>query len=205
MTKVYISDTEKLLDGTLFAEYYSRVSHYRKEKVDRLKNDASKRQSLSAGILLQNALSDFGVPSDAEICFEKYGKPYLRDYPDIHFSLSHTKGRAFCVISDSRVGCDVEQIGKARLNVAERFFTEKEKEFLLNISDEEQKNDAFYKLWTLKESYVKLTGEGICLPFDSFGFDISGDEIIMSKHEEKISFQTFSEDGYRYSLAVKDN
>ena len=34
------------------------------------------------------------------------------------------------------------------------------------------RDDAFYKLWTLKESFVKSTGRGLDLPLRSFRIDI---------------------------------
>lgn len=236
--KIYICDTEELLDVELFERCYHMVSVQRREKIDKYKNEASKRQSLAAGILLEKAIAEWsplqggsplhrgGVLDDSEdpdrtICYGQHGKPYLKDYPEVHFNLSHTKGRAMCVISDGPVGCDVEGIEELRINIAEHFFAREEYEYLLGISDEQKRTDEFFKLWTLKESFVKLSGEGIYCPFDSFRFDIAEEgRIILSCRDEagrkeeggewtedgeRYSFCTFSEKGFRYSLAVENN
>ena len=56
------------------------------------------------------------------------GKPYFAGRPDIHFSLSHTKGAVMCAISGSEVGCDIERIDRRMdlESVAARILTEKE-------------------------------------------------------------------------------
>ena len=68
------------------------------------------------------------------------------------------------VLSDCEVGCDIEKNANAPLEVAEHYFYHSE---LAYIKAAKNKDKAFFTLWTLKESYMKMTGRGMSLPLDS--------------------------------------
>ena len=57
------------------------------------------------------------------------------------------------------------------MSVAKRFYTEEEYAFLQGIPLEEARVQAFYKLWTLKESYIKAVGKGLRISLRAFGFN----------------------------------
>ena len=100
------------------------------------------------------------------------GKPYLQDNP-YFFNISHSGDwvtAAFC--GDSEVGIDVERIKKVNFEIAERFYSEKEKKKLFSLRGK-KKLEYFFDLWTMKESYLKLLGKGLTKPLSSF--TISGD------------------------------
>jgi 4'-phosphopantetheinyl transferase len=96
----------------------------------------------------------------------KYGKPYLKEYPDTHFNISHTKGLIVCVISDSCVGIDVERIKPFNKRIVERFFSINERKYI--FASKEKQGQRFAEIWTKKESYVKWLGKGMAIPFESF-------------------------------------
>ena len=84
------------------------------------------------------------------------GKPY---FPDgvWHFSISHTDHYAFCALSRHNIGLDAEEKGrKVTWAMVEKFASETEKS---RLGDDPQ--DAFLRLWVLKEANSKLTGRGM--------------------------------------------
>ena len=86
------------------------------------------------------------------------GKPYFPDSP-WHFSISHTKGHAFCALSKRPIGIDAEEQDRVvHLKLADKVLSESEK---LRFEEYSDKKDAFLRLWVLKEASVKLTGEGL--------------------------------------------
>ena len=86
------------------------------------------------------------------------GKPYFPDSP-WHFSISHTKGHAFCALAKCPVGIDAEeQDRRIQLKLADKVLSKEEK---LRFDRCVDKNDAFLRLWVLKEAAAKLTGEGL--------------------------------------------
>ena len=109
-----------------------------------------------------------------------HGKPYFKDLPQIHFSISHS-GRYFgCCFETVPIGFDLEDLGIRRLKikaVARRFFTQQEYEYVLTGGEK-----AFYEIWIRKEAYVKYLGKGI-----SFGlsrFEVVGEKGILDQLED---------------------
>ncbi|MDO5449079.1 MAG: 4'-phosphopantetheinyl transferase superfamily protein [Clostridia bacterium] len=165
--KLYIADVSVLSDPVLFDRALRTATPKRREKIDRLRQEKDKRLSLGAECLLKIALQNEGIES-FEYQYGEHGKPYIDD--EIEFSISHSGDFAICAISNKDVGCDIEQIGTADLKLAKRFFTQAEYEML--SSSTEDIDTLFFRLWTMKESLIKLTGRGINQPLNSFEVDV---------------------------------
>ena len=86
------------------------------------------------------------------------GKPYFED-STLHFSISHTKNHAFCVLSSHPVGIDAEEKDRrVDLRLAEKILSAEERTHF-GLADHPQ--DVFLRFWVLKEAAAKLTGEGL--------------------------------------------
>lgn len=89
------------------------------------------------------------------------GKPYFRDYP-FYFNLSHSGDYVLCAISAGEIGADIQQrCGKNAEKIAGRFFSKQEAEAIATEQTGEEREKLFYRLWSRKEAYGKLTGKGI--------------------------------------------
>lgn len=95
----------------------------------------------------------------------EHGKPYLTDYPELAFNLSHTADHwAIAVGWQCRVGIDIE-IVKPRISLAglvEKCFAEPEAAYWHSLPEAQQIAE-FYRFWTRKEAFTKATGRGIAL------------------------------------------
>ena len=86
------------------------------------------------------------------------GKPYFPG-SDWHFSISHTKKHAFCVLSRRNVGLDAEELDRnVNLKLAEKVLSPTEKTQFDAAAD---KRRALLTFWVLTEAAAKLTGEGL--------------------------------------------
>lgn len=93
-----------------------------------------------------------------EILVGERGKPCFAD-GSAHFSISHTKGHVFCLLSDRPVGLDAEEMDReVDLRLADKILSANEK---AHFARETDKRAALLKFWVLKEAAGKLTGEGI--------------------------------------------
>ncbi len=102
------------------------------------------------------------------------GKPYFPD-ASWHFSISHSKGHAFCVLADCPVGIDGEEMDRAlRPNLAEKILSAGE---LVQWQAAEDPNKALLTFWVLKEATAKLTGEGIRLHPTHTNFSLSDSRV----------------------------
>lgn len=93
--------------------------------------------------------------------YNAYGKPYFTNLP-LFFSLSHSGDLILCACSEREIGADVQRMtGQVWKKLASRFFSKEENAYLEGIREEALAKEAFLKLWTRKEAYGKLTGEGV--------------------------------------------
>ncbi len=115
-----------------------------------------------------NALAHQGIAvSDQHIQTTKFGKPVLSANDKQHFNISHSGEWVVCVVDDQPVGIDIEQqvnFGEIELD---SLFTAQEMEYLQN-GKQSSLRQRFYRLWTLKESYLKALGTGLYQSMQSF-------------------------------------
>ena len=209
-TRIYIADISVLKDSSIFEKLLKTVPEYRQKKAMSFKFAKGKMQSLGVGLLLRKACEEVGYAgADERIVYGENEKPYLADFPDIHFNLSHSGERVMCVISPVEVGCDVEIIKGDRGRLAERFFLPEESAWIKHFESLELQTEAFYRLWTLKECYMKVTGRGMSLMPDKFAVLVDENENISLFHDGDRPEFTFREidlhDGYRYAYCMKNN
>ena len=209
-TRVYIADISALKETPVFERFLGQVPEYRQKKAMSFKFPKGKMQSLGVGLLLQMACRDAGFEgADNHIAYGENGKPYLADFPEVHFNLSHSGERVMCVISPFEVGCDVEIIKGDRGKLAERFFKSEESAWIKHFETLEAQSEAFYRLWTLKECYMKVTGRGLSLMPDMFALHMDELENVTLFHDGKRPEYSFREidlhDGYRYAYCIKND
>ena len=196
MVKVFLLNVNELPDPKECPEVLSGLEEKRIEKIMRYRQEKDRKQSLGAGILLKKCLNERGISVD-EIRYGEHGKPEVEG---CFFNLSHSQDMAVCVISDSLVGCDIERINSERKGIAERFFTENEIQYL-NQFDEKAQNVEFYRLWTMKESYLKMTGEGTSFPLNRVEFKIG--ECVEVYRDGKLCechIKEYDIDGYKLTI-----
>lgn len=102
---------------------------------------------------------------EVPILKDVHGKPYVRE-DGIYISIAHSQERCLVAVSNSEIGVDIEYRapGEERLiRIADRYFTEKEAEYV-----KANPSERFYEIWCAKESYIKYTGEGLTRPLSSF-------------------------------------
>ena len=93
-----------------------------------------------------------------EIRLTDRGKPYFPGSP-WHFSISHTRLHAFCVLEKHNIAIDAEELDrKMNLKLAEKILSPMEKR---QFDAAENKERALLTFWVLKEAAAKLSGEGL--------------------------------------------
>lgn len=86
------------------------------------------------------------------------GKPYFENSP-YHFSISHTRRHAFCVLGKNNVAVDAEELDrKVDPRLAEKILSPSEQARYARAGD---KHRALLAFWVLKEAAAKLSGDGL--------------------------------------------
>lgn len=161
-------------------DYLARFcSIKRQHKISLLESEIEKKICLYSELLIRYlACKKLKINNnDICICRGKYGKPYLEKLTDFNFNISNTGNAIAAVLSNlGNVGIDIEKIRNINIEIANRFFSEKEREFVMNKNNKYPNlSNRFFDVWTKKESYVKYTGYGFSTPFVSF--DVFNDNI----------------------------
>lgn len=155
-------DVRPLSDPELFSWGMTSLPwEERRVQVMRFRFDKDRRLCLGAGLLLAHALHQASA-MDVSIRHLCNGKPVLANDPNIHFNLAHSGFLAVCAVANQPVGVDVEVLQNEDPEVMAMCFQPIEKKW---VNQAEEQHCEFTRLWTRKESYLKLRGTGLtCFP-----------------------------------------
>lgn len=123
-----------------------------------VKEHCKKKESIAAA----TALLSMGVEN---LHYDEHNKPFA---DNCYVSISHSKDMVAVCKSDKPVGIDIEFMSADRdyQKIAKRFYKGKELEYL----NTHPSATTFYEIWTKKEAYSKISGQGTIEIFE--GFDV---------------------------------
>lgn len=183
------------IDFPLFNKLMEYISEGKKAKISRFRNNKDKYRGLISEILIRNIICAQLNISNEEIFFveNEFGKPFLKGYDNFHFNISHSGQWIVCTVDDKDIGIDIEKIESIDYReLSENFFSEKEYKFIFESTLSDQLKN-FYRIWTLKESYIKAEGKGLSIPLKSFAIEIINNETIQVVSRNSFSKYYFKE------------
>lgn len=153
---LYIDDNIYSFD---IDEAMTMLPDQRRERVSAYRNERDRRASIAAYLLLRRALREnYDIDELVEFGYEEGGKPFIIGHGDIHFNISHCRVAVACVVSDRPVGVDIESIRPFKAALAKHVLNDDE---YATVISSDRPDAAFVRLWTMKEAYVKMTGNGL--------------------------------------------
>jgi 4'-phosphopantetheinyl transferase len=186
-----------------------------RERASRFKFAEDRDAFIAAHALLRCMLSEEAGPAPEEWRFQQAdgGKPEIdrsMGQDGLQFSLSHARGLVACAVTRRcALGIDVEYYARPipAIGLAERFFARSEAEWLAS-QPAADRNRMFCRLWTLKEAYLKATGQGLAIPLNSFFFTLDPISVAFTaaQTESGQDWQFAERDpctGHALSLAVR--
>ena len=135
-------------------------------------------QTVSERKTLQDAMLSYGLANfynldskDFLIMTGPKGKPYLKGENSVYFNITNTSwnNKQYIAIAFApyEVGIDIEHPRQLSPRLPEKILSPEEYKLYRNTSNQ---NSFLQKYWTLKEAYVKYTGEGLSCPPSSLSF-----------------------------------
>ncbi len=149
----------KVLDVFVYQIPLARSDKFSLKNINNNLPSTNAKNEFSAGLYFCSLI----LRNDFSILINKYffnvnGKPMLES-GKFGFSISYTDNYVYiAIVRDDVVGIDAEQVNSIDINVSEEFMSKRE---LIKLKEVQNKYKYFYKIWTLKESYLKLIGKGI--------------------------------------------
>ena len=203
MEKIYIhkfnrSDIEKNE-----SKFKKLLPEWRRDKAEKYKAPGARQESIAAGRLLVMALAAESGLSEKEVTnlldSDKHStdeRYMISATGRLYYNITHSGNYVAVAGSGQPVGLDLETKEDKDFRVTGRMFTEAEKQYVNNDQDR------FRNVWTIKESFLKCTGEGIRVPLNSFSMDMeSGSDISGDQGYETYRYRLCS---LGYDMAGKD-
>jgi len=151
------------LDGISQQELDDRLlllPKWRRDYALSFKRPVDRINCCEAYLLLKNGIRQyFGYDIDPKFEYGKNGKPFIKGFPHIHFNISHCDAAVVCALHDAPIGVDVEIVpDDLDMDLCCSCLNEDEIRDVFSSGNPSRK---FTLWWTMKESYLKLTGEGL--------------------------------------------
>jgi len=163
-------------------EPFTLLAPDEKARAERFYFERDRNRFIAGRCLLRMIIGGYlGMdPSQIEFAYREAGKPVLKSGPQgkkLQFNLSHSNDLALYIFSrNHEVGIDVEYTHPMpdTDDFAEKFFSTRETE-LINSLRGEEKDAAFFKLWTCKEALLKANGSGLTMPLSHMEISLNSD------------------------------
>ena len=181
----------KISDVLIYRIPLTRTDKYTPQNTNNNLPCTNAKNKFSAGLYFCSLIlkKDFRVFAKKYI-FNTNGKPILES-GECGFSIAYTDNHVYiAIVRNDMIGLDAEQIKNINLSVSRVFMSERE---LVKLKRSTNKYEYFYKIWTLKESYIKLIGTGIGNSIDYIEFieDENGRFSLVKAIAQKIYFSNF--------------
>ncbi len=150
----------KNLTAAQFELAFAKMSKERQNRCLRYKLIDDRRRMAFGEELLRKLMAEEFSTDENDILIKNMpsGKPVAEiKGKEVLVSLTHSGDFVACAISDTPVGIDLEVKREFKPRVF-KALRDSEREFVAKSKDEAL---AFLKIWTAKEAYLKMTGEGL--------------------------------------------
>lgn len=179
------------------------ISPKKKHKISKFKNDADFNRSLYAEIIVRDFFCEKLSLDNSEINMEYdiKGKPFIKNFSDLCFSISHSGCYVIVAFAYTPVGIDVEKIKQIDYKgISDRYLKTSEKKYIFKENFSNSQLEKFYQIWTVKESYVKFKGVGLGKGLNYF----FAEKILDHQHEFKVIDQNTNKTYYAKSFYLGD-
>lgn len=150
------------------ADYLAMLDSKELATAERFKLSKLKDHYIICHGILRQQLASYLNDSAAKLSIARtdWGKPFLSDYPELSFNMSHSRDILAIAISSPQcqIGIDIECY-KARSTLeglVKKCFAPEEIDYWASLNKAEQ-DTVFYQFWVNKEAFVKAVGKGITL------------------------------------------
>ncbi len=165
--------------------YFFKISEDTKVNKDTLPQNVLDHCKKTESFAAAQALIQMGAKN---LHYGDKNKPFA---DNCYVSISHSNDMVAVCTSEKPIGIDIEKIDGTRdmKKISKRFYHGKELEYFNNNPTAE----CFFEIWTKKEAYSKIGGEGVGEVFN--GFDLF--------NLEEYEFHSEEVNGYMISVCEK--
>jgi 4'-phosphopantetheinyl transferase len=143
------------------------------------KNHMEYKRSLFGYLLTYYALKKVYKLKYRNIYIKKnnQGKPFI-EKKNIFFSISHSGEWVVVGLNNCPVGIDVEKIEPKEIEKISKYFSDDERCLIKRANSTRKRQEIFYNIWVIKESYSKVKGVGLSKEILSTNIQTQNDKYI---------------------------
>jgi 4'-phosphopantetheinyl transferase len=167
--------------------YAACVTEAEQERAAKFMFEVDRKRFIGARGRLRAILGERAGTAPRDLAFEtgSHGKPSLAGGPAFNFSDSAGLG-CLAIGGAELLGVDIERKGPRDFaGLAKRYFAAAEQQRFFALSEAGQP-DAFYRIWTRKEAFLKAIGTGLATRLDAFEVTMEADEPRMLRIDPSI-------------------
>ncbi|MDO4466963.1 MAG: 4'-phosphopantetheinyl transferase superfamily protein [Bacillota bacterium] len=158
MIKIRLFNQYEKIDESYLNQLELLLPESRIKKAYNYKKEKDKINCILSYVLFLSLCKEMNLPiKKYEFTYEKNGKPTISGFP-YYFNISHCDKGCVCAISDQPIGIDIQDMRKINPRLLEKVCSFNEQK---NIQESLEKEREFFRIWTKKESLVKLSGIGL--------------------------------------------
>lgn len=194
MIHLYAADIRHLKDPKQYSELLTPLEVHERKAILALSTSSDRIEALGSYLLLKEAISRSQNSSAEDNCFTP---------ESFHFCFSYDQNIMICALGDTQLGCDIKKIKNIPKRFPAQFLNSSERSYL-SLFNGDLLNQEFHRLWTIKESYIKMTDEVFASPAKELEVSVS-DEISILKNDvfEDCRIEEYSIPGYRIAVCAK--
>lgn len=177
---VYLVEIKDNIDENIFKFLLAYVEPYKRKIIEAHPKKEEAERMLVGDILVKYVLkTKFSISmSNLNIQQGEFGKPYLPEFSDIHFNISHSGDYVVCAFFDSPIGVDIQTILTYSEKIAKRVLS---CEKIKKIEESQNPDLAFTTCWAEKEALLKMVGCGFSGEVNEAELDIRRKTITTDK------------------------
>lgn len=196
----YLADIKNANGDALLEKFGSAIEPKRIERINACTNPKEKTKLICTGTLLQGVLRRFGVTPDM-IEYAEHDKPVVKGRDDIFFNVSHSGNFVFICVSGQNIGIDIQKPVPFKETLVNQITSMEERS-----SEDLDVVKHLNQIWAIKESYTKLTGEGIGKKLTEVTYKKADDHITVFDNGEEAAFSkvVYADDFYEAVVTTKE-
>lgn len=198
MNRIYAVRLPEDIDQALVARLAAAVSSGRRARIARFRRVEDAARCAVGELLARHAVGDTldQPPGDVVLTTAPTGRPLASG---TKLSVSHSGHWVVCATAPADVGVDVERHALVERGVVELALSSSEQaEYDRWPVDEREA--FFFRCWTLKESRLKATGEGLTASLARLVFRREGDRLVLVGEPSWSAWVVGLEAGYTLAL-----
>lgn len=188
-------------------DFYKVIPEERLKKANNFKFEKDRLLSHTASFLFYKVFTSCkGCHNEAIPIFSynEHKKPYLKEFPDFKFNLSHSGKIASIVYGDEECGIDIQKHSKMGDALINRFLN-KDEYRAISFTDDEL---AYFAnmAWCIKEAYIKFIGMGLSYDMRNCRVEFGDGELLQfKKMHSKLNSPEYIDDLYLLGKIVDIN